>query len=177
VTPLRTLLRTHFKIIGTAGETDFQNVKDIPTTDGFEKGDTNTFRMAYSAGIGIPQQLQIKTDHSGDDPGWMCQSVEISPIVMGDPTTKYLFSVNQWFTNASFVCTASNPIVKKASKLEVRFNHNPDSGMTVTWEHVEGRKLESAPDATGPWTEVTGATTPHAVAPVAGGRRFYRLVE
>jgi hypothetical protein len=34
--------------------------------------------------------------------------------------------------------------------------------------------LESAPEATGPWTNVVGATNPFKVVPV-GSRAFYRL--
>jgi hypothetical protein len=46
--------------------------------------------------------------------------------------------------------------------------------MQVTWDAVAGDVLESAESITGPWAEVSGATSPYSVAPL-GEHKFYRV--
>jgi len=46
------------------------------------------------------------------------------------------------------------------------------SNLILSWEGAA--TLESADEATGPWSAVTGATSPRTVAP-SGTRKFYRL--
>ncbi len=47
------------------------------------------------------------------------------------------------------------------------------TSVTVSWSPVVG-VLQSAPDLTGPWTDVGAVTSPY-VAPLSGTRKFYRL--
>lgn len=48
------------------------------------------------------------------------------------------------------------------------------TGQTVALIWTGGGKLESAPESTGPWTEVPGAVS-GVEFPVEGNRRFYRV--
>ncbi len=65
--------------------------------------------------------------------------------------------------------------VQTAVKLQV--SYNATSGVTISWAPTAaGQKLQSAPDVTGPWTEVAGATSPYTTAATAG-KAFYRIVQ
>jgi hypothetical protein len=51
------------------------------------------------------------------------------------------------------------------------------ASITVTWSPLStGQELHSAPAITGPWTKITGATSPYATVATGAGQ-FYRVVK
>jgi hypothetical protein len=51
------------------------------------------------------------------------------------------------------------------------------AGFTIQWAPTAaGQRLQSAPAVTGPWTDVPGASSPHAVTP-SGASMFFRVTQ
>lgn len=67
------------------------------------------------------------------------------------------------------------PTVKEVSLPQLRLQAAPaGQGLELSWPFF-GTRLEQADNILGPWTPVSGATSPF-VAPLTGERKFYRVV-
>jgi len=103
----------YLKIIGSTGETDYQNIKGLPDPDGgqFEQGDLATFRMSSNmASIGVPKKVQIKFTNNGSMSHWFCDYITVTPFESGVRGIKYKATVDFEFESDNQVRSASFPV-------------------------------------------------------------------
>jgi hypothetical protein len=149
------------KIYGSTGTTDFQNIKNIPIYDAFEQGYKDTFRVAYAAGIGIPQKIELYTDNGGSGPAWNCEYVDIAAVgFTANLGSKYHFEVNHEFSSSKDHQVLGNPQVSDA----VEPGPPARSPLVVT---IAGEGTVS-PDCAGTSLRADGETYTLTAVPAAG---------
>jgi len=123
---------------------------------------TNTSNYAIDQGVTVNSATMVNSS---------TVTLATSPINAGPTYTLTVNGVSDWAGNA----VASNSQIAisgiPAPQISIATQGN---SVSITWDALSPYKLQSANDVNGPWTDVSGATSPYVTTP-SQASQFYRL--
>jgi hypothetical protein len=124
---------------------------------------TNSNTGSWSAPTGEPVQIGYTSD-----PAWRSYNGALDDV-------RY-YSVKLTASEISAIFASGNSgALADPTDLQMQFNFTsaPGSALVLTWGDSSAI-LQSAPTVTGPWTDLTGTTSPYTVVPAAS-QQFFRF--
>lgn len=82
------------------------------------------------------------------------------------------YSTNLTGAQVSTIYTSGSIVDTNDLQMRLNFDSAPGSAVSLTWQ-ASGAVLQSAPNITGPWKDVSGAASPFTIVP-SGAQQFFR---
>jgi hypothetical protein len=120
---------------------------------------TNANGASWSWTTGQPLEISYSSDST-----WTAYNGLLNDV-------RY-YSTNLTASQISTIYTTGAAVDTKDLQMQLDFTAPPGNGFILSW--LEGSAvLQSAPSLLGPWTDVTGATSPYTIVPAAA-QQFFR---
>jgi Concanavalin A-like lectin/glucanases superfamily len=122
---------------------------------------TNANTLAWTWPSGEPIEIGYTTDTAWRDYNGLLDDVRYYSVILSPSQISSIFAAG------------NSDVLADPADLQLQFNFTsaPGSAYVLTWGDTTA-VLQSAPTVTGPWADVTGATSPYTIVPTAAQQYF-----